>query len=85
MENSDSNEQTGNFDESENKNENAVPIQETQPTNKEDSACVEDLKVENLDEEINDEESNKSIVEDNLDDTNSFVEESSNELLKLNC
>jgi hypothetical protein len=35
------------------------------------------LKIANIEEDINDEESQKSIVEDNLDETNSFVEESS--------
>lgn len=35
------------------------------------------LKIKTIEEEINDEESQKSIVEDNLDETNSLVEESS--------
>jgi len=78
LKSTDSNDQTGNFAESEIRSENVLPIDEAQPTNK-DSACVDNnLQVENLDEDINDEESRKSIVEDNLDDTNSFVEESSN-------
>ena len=79
MESYATNNQSENSVEPENRNEN-FSMEETQSSslNKDSNGVNElNLKVNTLDEEINDDESQKSVVEDNLDDTNSFVEENS--------